>query len=193
MSFKFPVPGRLARWIPLVPLLSQFPALSYSFLWYSRRLRRGRRGPATRNSSSKYAETFARCKIWCGIFYARCWSSKQDSEKLFSRISGIDFCQGRNWYWAKGDSISATMHNSTSWGKKFIIDSGLGQIANYVGGALLDLSDSALSSLSAVMQPLPSLRTFRRLDLSRNELVSLRSLCGLPMLERLDVSNNRCL
>jgi hypothetical protein len=69
----------------------------------------------------------------------------------------------------------------------------LGQIAHHVGGALLNLSDSALSSLSAVMQSLPSLRTFRRLDLSRNEVVSLRSLCGLPMLERLDVSNNRSL
>ena len=56
---------------------------------------------------------------------------------------------------------------------------------------LLDLSGSSLSSIAAVIHSLPSLRSFKRLDLSRNELNSLHDLSDLPMLEHLDVSCNR--
>ena len=56
---------------------------------------------------------------------------------------------------------------------------------------MLDLSGSALTSLTTVLNGLPSLRSVKRLDLSRNDLASLRQLSGLPILEHLDVSSNR--
>jgi Leucine-rich repeat (LRR) protein len=73
--------------------------------------------------------------------------------------------------------------------EKFVLNLHFCQIEKKT--AVLDLSGSALSSLTTVLSGLPSLRSFKRLDLSRNELTSLRPLCGLPVLEHLNVSSNR--